>query len=65
MHMVYSLIRKSFGGKQSEPMLTLREKSLPEKFSQEEYQTHDATSSGQWAQHTTNQLFQSLNAIQI
>ena len=41
---VYSLIRKSFGGMESEPMLTPREKSpLPEKFSSE--RTHDAASS--------------------
>ena len=44
---VYTLIRKSFGGMESEPMLTPTEKSpLPEKkFSSEEDRTHDAASS--------------------
>ena len=37
---------KEFGGMESEPMLAPREKSpLPEKFSSEEDQTHDAASS--------------------
>ena len=39
---IYALIRKSFGGMESEPMLTPREKShLPEKFSEKD-QTHNA-----------------------
>ena len=43
---LYILIRKSFGGMESEPMITPREKSpLPEKFSSEEDGTHDAASS--------------------
>ena len=43
---VYTLIRKSFGGMESEPMLTPREKSpLPEKLSPEKDRTHDAASS--------------------
>ena len=43
---VYILIRKSFGGMESEPMLTSREKSpLPEKFSPEEDRNHNAASS--------------------
>ena len=43
---VSTLVRKSFGGKESEPMLTPREKSLlPEHFSPEEDWTHDAASS--------------------
>ena len=53
---VYTLIRKSFWGFESEPMLTPREKSsLPEKFSPEEDQTHDAASS-RTASPTHNQL---------
>ena len=41
--LVYTLIEKSLGGMESEPMFTPREKSpLPEKFSPEDYQTHDA-----------------------
>ena len=43
---VYTLIRKSFEGLESEPMLTPRGKSpLPEIFSPEEDRTHDAASS--------------------
>ena len=43
---VYTLIRKSFGGMESEPMLTPREKSpLLEKISSEEDGTHDAAAS--------------------
>ena len=42
---VYTLIRKSFGRMESEPMLTPREKSpLPEKSSSEEDRTHDPAS---------------------
>ena len=42
---VYTLIRKSFGRMESEPMLTPREKSpQPGKFSSEEDRTHDAAS---------------------
>ena len=42
---VYTLIRKNFGGMESEPMLTPREKfPLPEKFSSEEDRTRDAAS---------------------
>ena len=41
--LVYTLIRKSFGGMESESMLIPRGKSpLPEKFSSEEDGTHDA-----------------------
>ena len=41
------LIRKSFGGMESGPMFTPKEKSpLPEKFSSEEDRTHDAAASG-------------------
>ena len=55
---VYTLIRKNFGGMESEPMLTpSEESSLPKKFSSEEDRTHDAASTGQRAQHTTNELF--------
>ena len=44
--MVYTLIQKSFGGLESEPMLTPRGKSpLPEKFSSDEDRTHNAASS--------------------
>ena len=49
---------KEFGGMESEPMLTPREKSpLPENFYPEDQPTmlHHA---GQWAQNTTNELFQ-------
>ena len=43
---VYTLIRKSFGGMESEPMLSPTEKStLPEDFSSEEDGTRDAASS--------------------
>ena len=43
---VYTLIRKSFGGMEYEPMLTPSEKvSLLEKFSPEEDRTYDAASS--------------------
>ena len=43
---IHIVIRKSFGGMEPEPMLTPREKSpLPEKFSPEEDQTHNAASS--------------------
>ena len=42
----YTLIRKSFGEMESEPMLTPRGKSaLPEKFSSEEDRTLSAASS--------------------
>ena len=47
---------KGFWGMESEPKLTPREKSpLPEKSSPEEDRTHNTA--GQWAQHTTNELF--------
>ena len=43
---VYTFIRKSFWGMETEPMLTPREKSpLPEKISPEEDRTHNAASS--------------------
>ena len=52
---VYTLIRKSFKGMDSEPMLTPREKSpLPEQFSPEEHRTHDAASN-RTASLTSNQ----------
>ena len=52
---VYTLIRKSLRGMESEPMLTPREKSpLPENFSSEEDRTHDAASSRTASQHTTS-----------
>ena len=42
----FSFIRQSFGGMESEPMLTPREKSpLQEKFSAREDRTHDVASS--------------------
>ena len=43
---IYALIQKSFGGMESEPMLTPMEKSPPpEKFSSQEDRTHNAASS--------------------
>ena len=46
LDLVFTLIRKSSCGMDSEPMLTPREKSpLPENFSSEEDGTHDAASS--------------------
>ena len=51
---VYTFIRKSLGGMESQPKLNPRGKSpLPEKFFSEEDRTHDAASS-RTAQHTTN-----------
>ena len=45
---VYTLIRKSFGGMESEPMLTRREKSpLQEKSSSEEDRIHSLHQAGQ------------------
>ena len=53
---VYTFIRKSLEGMESQPKLNPREKSpLPEKFSPEEDQTHDAASS-RTASPTHNQL---------
>ena len=57
--LVYTLIWKSFGGIESEPMLTPREKSpLPEKnYPQRRTEPMTLHQAGQQAQHTTNKLF--------
>ena len=56
---VYSLIRKKFGGMESEPMLTPREKSpLPEKnYPLRRIEPTTLHHAGQRAQHTVNELF--------
>ena len=61
---VYFLIRKSFGGMESEPMLTPRENPLYRKNSpQRRIEPTTLLQAEQLAQHTTNELFRTLENL--
>ena len=64
--LIYTLIWKSFGGMESEPMLlTPKENPFYRKNSpQRRIKPRALHQVGQWAQHTTSELFQPLDLVQ-
>ena len=61
---VYTLIRKSLWGMESEPLLTSREKSLLKYSPQRSIKLMTLHQAGQQAQHMTNELLQPVHDIQ-